>query len=40
MEVADLEGTSHLYRLRSIVIPLVRPAILSIRDYFLYQFLE
>lgn len=30
MEVADLEGASHLYRLRSIVIPLVRPAILSI----------
>lgn len=30
MEVAELEGASHLSRLRSIVVPLVRPAILSI----------
>lgn len=30
MEVADLEGASHWARMRSIVVPLVRPAILSI----------
>ncbi|WP_296955082.1 carbohydrate ABC transporter permease [uncultured Dialister sp.] len=30
MEVAALEKTSHLTRLRSIVVPLIRPAILSI----------
>ena len=30
MEVAELERASHLTRLRTIVVPLIRPAILSI----------
>lgn len=30
MEVADLENASHLSRLRTIVVPIIRPAILSI----------
>lgn len=30
MEVAELEGASHMARLRQIVVPLIRPAILSI----------